>query len=127
VNTGRTAAIAVTAGLLGSCCIAPTASAEERYVRDWQVERPLISGVIKGLTLGAYPPAAFGLGSVAASPYDPYGMSAAVHGEVRRLGSPQHHVGVALGAGWWMFVLAGVIHRRLLTLRLRRLECVDAN
>jgi hypothetical protein len=121
------AAIAVMAGLLGSCCIAPPASAGERYVRDWQVERPLISGVIKGLTLGAYPPAAFGLGSVAASPYDPYGMSAAVHGEVRRLGSPQHHVGVALGAGWWMFVLAGVIHRRLLTLRLRRLECVDAN
>jgi len=121
------AAIAVTAGLLGSCCVAPPASAEERYVRDWQVERPLISGVIKGLTLGAYPQEAFGLGTVAASPYDPYGMSAAVHGAVRRLASPQHHVGVALGAGWWMFLLAGVIHRRLLTLRLRRLECVDAN
>ena len=123
----RMAAIAVTAGLLGSCCFAPPASADDRYVRDWQVERPLVSGVIKGLTLGGFPAERFGEGAVAASPHDPYGMSAAVHGEVRRLASPQHHVGVGLGAGWWIFVFAGVIHRGLLTLRLRRLECIDAH
>jgi hypothetical protein len=126
VTTRRIAAIAATAGLLGSCCVAPPVSADDRYVRDWQVERPLISGLIKGLTLGAFPGERFGHGTVAASPYDPYGMSAAVHGEVSRLASPQHHVGVGLGAGWWIFVLGGVIHRRLLTLRLRRVECVDA-
>ncbi len=120
------AAIALAAGLVGSCSVAPPAAGSDRYVRDWQVERPLISGVLKGLTLGAFPNARFGHGAVAASEYDPYGMSAAAYAEVTRLSEPQHRFGTGLGAGWWLFVIAGVIHRRVLTLRIRHVEWVDA-
>jgi hypothetical protein len=120
------AAIVLTAALVGSCSLAPPAAGADRYVRDWPVERPLVSGVLKGLTLGAFPGAAFGHGAVPASLYDPYGMSAAVHAEVARLGGPQHRLGVGLGAGWWIFVFGGVIHRWVLTLQLRRVEWIDA-
>ena len=126
MNGPRLAAIAVGAALMGSCALPSAANAGARYVRDWQVERPLAAGVIKGLTLGAFPAARFGTGAEAASPYDPYGMSAAVYAEVGRLAAPQHRAGLALGAGWWLFVVGGVVHRGLHTLQLSRLERSDA-
>lgn len=119
-------AIVVGAALIGSCAPPPPAAAAPRYVRDWQVERPLAAGVLKGLTLGAFPSARFGTGAAAASPYDPYGMSAAVYAEVGRLATAQHRAGLVLGAGWWVFVIGGVIHRSLHRLRSKRLEHHDA-
>jgi hypothetical protein len=83
-----------------------------RYVRDWQVERPVTSGVLRGLTLGLFPGPAFGHGTRAASPSDPFGMSALVHGEVQRLSARSHHLGTATGLAFWAFSAAGVVHRR---------------
>ena len=126
MNGRRIAGIVVAAALIGSCALPPPVSAASRYVRDWQVERPLAAGVLKGLTLGAFPSTRFGAGGAAASPYDPYGMSAAVHAEVTRLATPQQRAGLALGAGWWLFVIGGVIHRSVHTLLMRRMEHDDA-
>jgi hypothetical protein len=82
------------------------------YVRDWQVERPLASGVLRGLSLGTVGGREFGSQPVTASRHDPYGMSLAVHGQLVRLGRPQHVVGVVLGSALWPFVLVGIALRR---------------
>jgi hypothetical protein len=76
------------------------------------VERPLASGVLRGLSLGAVAGRAFGSRPVIASRHDPYGMSLAVHEQLVRLGRPQHVAGVVLGSALWPFVLFGMALRR---------------
>lgn len=120
---GRRIAAVLAGGLLiGSCALVPEAVGANRYIRDWQVERPLAAGVIKGLSLGAFPAARYGHAGAAASPHDPYGMSYAVYEEVQRLGRVQYRAGLVFGGGFWLFVVGGGIHRRLTTLQIRRLE-----
>lgn len=123
----RRIALVVAGGLLiGSCEFVPDAVASARYVRDWQVERPLSAGVLKGLSLGTFPGTRYGQRATDASPHDPYGMSYAVYEQVERLGRPQYRAGLLFGGGLWVLVVAGGIHRRLTTLQIRRLESAHA-
>lgn len=112
--------------LLGSCTGIQPTHAAERYVRDWQVERPLSAGVLKGLTLGVFPRTRYGEGARPASVHDPYGMSLAVYREVARLGCSQYRVGLVSGIAFWMFCAGGGLFRRLTTLKARRLEMGNA-
>jgi hypothetical protein len=123
----RRIAIVVAGGLLiGSCALSPDAVAGARYVRDWQVERPLSAGVLKGLSLGTFPGTRYGQAATEASPHDPYGMSYAVYEEVQRLGRVQYRAGLAFGGGFWLLLMGGGIYRRLTTLQIRRLESAHA-
>lgn len=122
MTLGRLAVLASAGLLLGSCTgVRPTLAAE-RYVRDWQVERPLSAGVIKGLSLGVFPRTRYGEGARPASTHDPYGMSRAVYREVARLGCSQYRVGLVSGIAFWVFCAGGGLFRRLTTLKARRLE-----
>ena len=112
----RRIALVVAGGLLiGSGAFVPDAVASARYVRDWQVERPLSAGVLKGLSLGTFPGTRYGQRATDASPH-----------EVERLGRPQYRAGLLFGGGFWVLVVAGGIHRRLTTLQIRRLESAHA-
>lgn len=112
--------------MLAASLFATNAVAQARYVRDWAVERPFSAGLMKGMTVGLFPRTGYGEGGREASAYDPYGLSPLVHEEVARLGAPQYRLGVSLGLGVWIFALGGVLHRRLTTLTLSRLEKRDA-
>jgi hypothetical protein len=93
-----------------------------RYVRDWQVERPVVAGLVNGLTVGVVPSTRFGSGGAAASPSDPYGVSGTVHAEVARLSEPAYRVATAVGLVFWVFCAAGVVHRYRSLARARALE-----
>lgn len=122
MKLGRLAVLVSAGLLLGSCAGVRPPLAAERYVRDWQVERPLSAGVIKGLSLGVFPRTRYGEGARPASTNDPYGMSRAVYREVARLGCSQYRVGLVSGIAFWVFCAGGGLFRRLTTLKARRLE-----
>jgi hypothetical protein len=126
LKAGRLAMLASAGLLLGFCAGIQPTHATERYVRDWQVERPLSAGVLKGLTLGVFPRTRYGEGARPASAHDPYGMSLAVYREVARLGCSQYRVGLVSGIVFWMFCAGGGLFRRLTTLKARRLEMGNA-
>jgi hypothetical protein len=81
--------------------------------RDWTIERPMLSGFLSGLSLGACGTCGLGGAGTAAGPHDPFGMTPLVKEQLVQLAARPYAIGQVLGASYAAIVVGGVFFRRL--------------
>ena len=85
--------------------------------RDWTVERPWLSGFVRGASLGMCASCAIGAGTRSVSEFDPFAAPRVVQKEMARLGRNGHLIGAFMGFLLSLGVLVVIGRSALLILR----------
>lgn len=92
--------------------IAGSASADSGE-RDWTIERPMLSGFMSGLCMGACGAVGLGAATTVAGPHDPFAMTPMVKEQLLELAARPYAIGQAFGVVYAAIVVGGVFFRRL--------------